>query len=85
MIGVTLKYSAVIQVPVSLARCQQEEEDHQVNNQVDNQVDNQLQLLERVFLTLGSPDTEQQLQAAINKFLSPVLKLNSQNEGMRKR
>ena len=81
MIGVTLKYSAVIQVPVSLARFQQEEEDHQVNNQVDNQ----LQLLERVFLTLGSPDTEQQLQAAINKFLSPVLKLNSQNEGMRKR
>ena len=80
MIGVTLKYSAVIQVPVSLARCQQEEEDHQVNNQVDNQVDNQLQLLERVFLS-----TEQQLQAAINKFLSPVLKLNSQNEGMRKR
>lgn len=72
MIGVTLKYSAVIQVPVSLARCQQEEE--------DNQVDNQLQLLERVFLS-----TEQQLQAAINKFLSPVLKLNSQNEGMRKR
>ena len=76
MIGVTLKYSAVIQVPVSLARFQQEEEDHQVNNQVDNQ----LQLLERVFLS-----TEQQLQAAINKFLSPVLKLNSQNEGMRKR
>ena len=72
MIGVTLKYSAVIQVPVSLTRCQQEEE--------DNQVDNQLQLLERVFLS-----TEQQLQAAINKFLSPVLKLNSQNEGMRKR
>ena len=46
----------------------------------------ELQLLERVFLRLGSADTDQQLQAAINKFLSPVLlKLNSQNEGVRKK
>ena len=45
-----------------------------------------MQLLERVFLRLGSADTDQQLQAAINKFLSPVLlKLNSQNEGVRKK
>ena len=50
------------------------------------QAQDELQLLERVFLRLGSADTDQQLQAAINKFLSPVLlKLNSQNEGVRKK
>ena len=50
------------------------------------QAQDELQLLERVFLRLGSAETDEQLQAAVSKFLSPVLlKLNSQNEGVRKK
>ena len=50
------------------------------------QAQDELQLLERVFLRLGAADTDEQLQAAVSKFLSPVLlKLNSQNEGVRKK
>ena len=46
----------------------------------------ELQLLERVFLKLGLADTDEQLQEAVSKFLPPVLlKLNSQNEGVRKK
>ena len=45
MSGVKLKYSAVfivIKVPVSLARCQREVEDHQEDNQEDHQEDHQV-------------------------------------------
>ena len=45
-----------------------------------------MQLLERVFLRLGTAETDVQLQEAVSKFLPPVLlKLNSQNEGVRKK
>lgn len=43
-------------------------------------------LLERVFLRIGSADTDDQLQNAVSKFLPPVLlKLSSQQEGVRKK
>lgn len=43
-------------------------------------------LLERVFLRLGSVETDEQLQAAICKFLPPVLlKLSSSQEAVRKK
>lgn len=45
-----------------------------------------LVLLERVFLRIGSAETDDQLQNAITKFLPPVLlKLSSQQEGVRKK
>lgn len=43
-------------------------------------------LLERVFLCLGSADTDEQLQASVWKFLPPVLlKLSSPQDGVRKK
>lgn len=43
-------------------------------------------MLERVFLRLGSADTDEQLQASVCKFLPPVLlKLSSAQEGVRKK
>jgi len=43
-------------------------------------------LLERVFLRLGSAETDEQLEAALAKFLAPaLLKLASQAEGVRKK
>ena len=43
-------------------------------------------LLERVFLRLGSAETDEQLEAALAKFLTPVLlKLASQEDGVRKK
>ncbi|XP_011343237.1 proteasome adapter and scaffold protein ECM29 isoform X2 [Ooceraea biroi] len=46
----------------------------------------ELILLERVFLRLGSAETDEQLQAAVCKFLPPVLlKLSSSQEGVRKK
>lgn len=45
-----------------------------------------LALLERVFLRLGSAETDEQLQASVCKFLPPVLlKLSSGQEGVRKK
>lgn len=45
-----------------------------------------LVLLERVFLRIGSADTDEQLQNAVSKFLPPVLlKLSSTQEGVRKK
>ena len=50
------------------------------------QAQDELQLLERVFLRLGLAETDEQLQEAVSKFLPPcLLKLNSQNEGVRKK
>ncbi|CAG9835676.1 unnamed protein product [Diabrotica balteata] len=46
----------------------------------------ELMLLERVFLRLGSAETDEQLQNILCKFLPPVLlKLSSQQEGVRKK
>uniref|UniRef100_A0A6P7FNW0 Proteasome-associated protein ECM29 homolog n=1 Tax=Diabrotica virgifera virgifera TaxID=50390 RepID=A0A6P7FNW0_DIAVI len=46
----------------------------------------ELMLLERVFLRLGSAETDDQLQNILCKFLPPVLlKLSSQQEGVRKK
>ncbi|KAK7866865.1 hypothetical protein R5R35_006031 [Gryllus longicercus] len=46
----------------------------------------ELTLLERVFLRIGSADTDEQLQSAVSKFLPPVLlKLSSQQDGVRKK
>ncbi|XP_029040341.2 proteasome adapter and scaffold protein ECM29 isoform X1 [Osmia bicornis bicornis] len=46
----------------------------------------ELILLERVFLRLGSAETDEQLQASVCKFLPPVLlKLSSAQEGVRKK
>ncbi|XP_012280899.1 proteasome-associated protein ECM29 homolog isoform X2 [Orussus abietinus] len=46
----------------------------------------ELILLERVFLRLGSADTDEQLQASVCKFLPPILlKLSSSQEGVRKK
>ncbi|KAB0794456.1 hypothetical protein PPYR_11295 [Photinus pyralis] len=46
----------------------------------------ELVLLERVFLRIGSADTDEQLQNVVSKFLPPVLlKLSSQQEGVRKK
>ncbi|XP_015601340.2 proteasome adapter and scaffold protein ECM29 [Cephus cinctus] len=46
----------------------------------------ELILLERVFLRLGSAETDEQLQASVCKFLPPVLlKLSSSQEGVRKK
>lgn len=43
-------------------------------------------MLERVFLRLGSAETDEQLQASVCKFLPPVLlKLSSGQEGVRKK
>jgi len=45
-----------------------------------------LVLLERVFLRLGTAETDEQLQASVCKFLPPVLlKLSSGQEGVRKK
>lgn len=42
--------------------------------------------MERVFLRIGSADTDEQLQNAVSKFLPPVLlKLSSTQEGVRKK
>lgn len=50
------------------------------------QAQDELLLLERVFLRLGLAETDEQLQEAVSKFLPPcLLKLNSQNEGVRKK
>lgn len=41
-------------------------------------------LLERVFLRIGSADSDEQLEQSLNKFLPPVLlKLSSQQEEVR--
>ncbi|XP_074640240.1 proteasome adapter and scaffold protein ECM29-like [Tubulanus polymorphus] len=46
----------------------------------------ELDLLERVFLRIGSANTDDQLQACLKKFLAPVLlKLASQEDGVRKK
>ncbi|KDR13581.1 proteasome-associated protein ECM29 homolog isoform X2 [Zootermopsis nevadensis] len=46
----------------------------------------ELTLLERVFLRIGSAESDEQLQSAISKFLPPVLlKLSSQQDGVRKK
>ena len=43
-------------------------------------------LLERVFLRIGSAETDEQLETILNKFLTPVLlKLASQTDGVRKK
>ena len=43
-------------------------------------------LVERVFLRIGSAETDEQLEAALTKFLPPViLKLDSKEEGVRKK
>ncbi|XP_041357221.1 proteasome adapter and scaffold protein ECM29-like [Gigantopelta aegis] len=43
-------------------------------------------LVERVFLRIGSAETDEQLEKALGKFLTPVLiKLNSQEDGIRKK
>lgn len=45
-----------------------------------------LVLLERVFLRLGSAETDEQLQNVLCKFLPPVLlKLSSSQEAVRKK
>ncbi|PNF26280.1 hypothetical protein B7P43_G02686 [Cryptotermes secundus] len=46
----------------------------------------ELTLLERVFLRIGSAESDEQLQSAVSKFLPPVLlKLSSQQDGVRKK
>ncbi|KAF5283686.1 hypothetical protein FQR65_LT13757 [Abscondita terminalis] len=46
----------------------------------------ELVLLERVFLRIGAAETDEQLQNVVSKFLPPVLlKLSSQQEGVRKK
>ncbi|XP_059487966.1 proteasome adapter and scaffold protein ECM29 [Neocloeon triangulifer] len=46
----------------------------------------ELSLLERVLLRIGSAETDDQLQNVVSKFLPPVLlKLSSQQEGVRKK
>ncbi|XP_053393707.1 proteasome adapter and scaffold protein ECM29-like [Mercenaria mercenaria] len=43
-------------------------------------------LVERVFLRIGSAETDDQLEAALSRFLAPVLlKLDSKEEGVRKK
>ena len=43
-------------------------------------------LLERVFLRVGTAETDEQLQKVVSKFLPPVLlKLSSQQDGVRKK
>ena len=43
-------------------------------------------LVERVFLRIGSAETDEQLEGVLGKFLAPVLlKLNSSEEGIRKK
>ena len=43
-------------------------------------------LVERVFLRIGSAETDEQLQAALTRFLPAViLKLDSKEEGIRKK
>ena len=44
------------------------------------------QLLERIFLKFGSADNDEQFEAAVKKFLPPVLlQLKSSEEGIRKK
>ena len=44
------------------------------------------QLLERIFLKFGSADSDDQFEAAVKKFLPPVLlQLKSPEEGVRKK
>lgn len=46
----------------------------------------ELELVERVFLRIGSAETDEQLENALAKFLPPVLlKLSSTQEGVRKK
>ena len=62
------------------------QESHVWACRVPAQAQDELQLLERVFLRLGNAETDEQLQEAVSKFLPPVLlKLTSQNEGVRKK
>ena len=43
-------------------------------------------LVERVFLRIGSAETDEQLQSALERFLPPVLlKLDSKEDGVRKK
>lgn len=43
-----------------------------------------LELLERVLFRLGTTDTDEQLEVAVNKFLTPVLlKITSPHESVR--
>lgn len=43
-----------------------------------------LELLERVLFRLGTADSDEQLESAVNKFLTPVLlKITSTNESVR--
>lgn len=43
-------------------------------------------LVERVFLRIGSAESDEQLEAALGRFLAPVLlKLDSKEEGVRKK
>ena len=43
-------------------------------------------LLERVFLRIGSADSDEKLENVLKKFLAPVLvKLSSQQDGVRKK
>ena len=43
-------------------------------------------LVERVFLRIGSAETDEQLEGVLGKFLAPVLlKLNSSEEAVRKK
>lgn len=45
-----------------------------------------IELLERVFLRLGSTETDDQLETVLGKFLTPVLlKLSSPHEEVRKK
>lgn len=42
--------------------------------------------MERVFLRIGSAETDDQLESALGRFLAPVLlKLDSKEEGVRKK
>ena len=44
------------------------------------------QLLERIFLKFGSADTDEQFEAAVKKFLPPILlQLRSPEDGIRKK
>lgn len=43
-------------------------------------------LVERVFLRIGSAESDEQLEAVLSKFLTPILlKLNSSEENIRKK
>ncbi|KAJ9587581.1 hypothetical protein L9F63_018963, partial [Diploptera punctata] len=49
-------------------------------------ITDELTLLDRVFFRIGAAETDEQLQNAVLKFLPPVLlKLSSEQEGVRKK